>query len=114
MTPDFWKQIQPQLNEQISNVLGESMPAAELIAILMGRYYYWQQEPFKSMKLHFENVDLTFHQWFNACEALMGSAVSDAFEDTMRKRIADTIEHQHELWLKEGGEKLAHELKEVA
>lgn len=114
MTPDFWKQIQPQLNSQIADVIGDAMPATELTFILYNGYYFWQQEPFASMKLHYENVDMSIHQWLNACEALTGKEVAEAFEDTMRKRIADTIEAQWTLRLNDLEEAYTAEMKEVA
>ena len=113
MTADFWKQIQPQLDEQISNVLGDTMPASELLTIIT-KPFWWDAEPFKSMKVWYENADQTFLQWMNCCEAFMGSEIEKIFDEELRKRIADTIEAQEAARLKDLIEAYTAEMKEVA
>lgn len=113
MTPQFWNHIQPQLNEIIANTLGDTQPADSLLRIL-DKPYWWDAEPFNRMRVWDERNDLRFVEWLNAAESLVGKAYADIFEQELVARLKNTIEYQWELRMKEGQEKLNHELKEVA
>lgn len=114
MTTQFWNHIQPQLEEQVSSILNEASPAYSLLETLDGPTYWWQQEPFKRMKLWHEHADLTLLQWMNTVEALMGEDMADIFTDMLKERLRSAIEYCWAIRMKEMQEELEHEHKEVA
>lgn len=96
MTPTFWNIIKPQLDE-LASVWIDKYGFVHLMKVMSGQLYWWEQEPFASTKLEFENCNLSLVQWMNAVEAIMGRPLDDVFEETLKLRIKDTIEYQFEL-----------------
>jgi len=113
MTPDFWNTIQPQLDEQIADVLGDTCHASDLLTIIT-KPFWWQTAPFNKMKVEHEHNDSTFIQWLSSASSLVSESYADIFEDELRKRIADTIEAQWTNRMQDLADEYEAEMKEVA
>jgi len=113
MTPQFWKHIQPQLDEQIRDVLSECNPASDLLKTLNDTYW-WDKAPFNKMRVWDERNDLTLIEWSNAVGSLMGDDMSDIFDELMKERLKATINHQWELRMQDLAEDYEAEMRNVA
>lgn len=82
VSDEFWNIV----DKQILALAGEwtqQYSVSDLVDT-MKKPYWWEYSPFKDARLEYEDVQLSFKQWMNAVEAILGRPKDDVFEEELR------------------------------